>query len=216
MAWEAGGGSGFPRGPLGTRVCPHLDVSPEGPLQTPGHREAHLCCFQPRRWWPCLRSGREHAQRSCCLWLEVPGAVSSSSASGFRRSPLGLHRAGCSGSPALPARQPSAPGQQHTRRPRETREAGLNLSAFPGPEDAARGLRSAGGGTGDRPGADESGAGRGLVPTAGGSPPPPRARAGSEAGRQPQKELESPGTWPCLGCGQSSGPALPSVGSEQT
>lgn len=85
-----------------------------GPLPS-GTLRISLCCLQPLGWGN-LSEQQQEAHGGVVppgLGLEVPGAVSSSS-SGFRRSPPGLHRAGRSEPPTLLTCQPSswAPGHQ--------------------------------------------------------------------------------------------------------
>lgn len=137
-------------GPLGDTTCRHLDFSPARPVSGLCQPERNaegisLCCLQPLGWgnWSerrqeAHRGGRRAVPPS--LGLEVPGAVSSSS-SGLRRSPPGLHRAGRSEPPTLLTCQPLswAPGRQTDTQAPERRwrwpPPGHTSHLSPGPKD---------------------------------------------------------------------------------
>lgn len=104
-----------------------------------------LCCLQPLGWgnWSERRQEAHGGGRRAVppsLGLEVPGAVSSSS-SGLRRSPPGLHRAGRSEPPTLLTCQPLswAPGRQTDTQAPERRwrwpPPGHTSHLPPGPKD---------------------------------------------------------------------------------
>lgn len=155
---------------------------------------------------------------------QVPGALSSSSSSGSRRSPPGLHRAGCAGPPELPARQPSAPGKQtHTGCHCEALRGGLRplpLPALPqvwracppAPPPAARvqpettGPKEGRDCSRDRPGRDESQ----LVLANTPRPDPRRGEPhpGSGSGSRGEGGARRLGDLALLEDGQTPGPAL--------